>query len=288
MARDLMENFPDLLSSNPPRLRVLDSSNSRVSPKIDIIGILEKASVPSFEHLKVDATNGLAAKQMKELKAEVIKLKWLLEEKEKLLVSKQPVVALPGTSLPTAPVTSPVSWKDKVVTDVSAPHMDLQFFAPSVVNEKIVVQPSEEVVTLVGALREVIEQAHGTFGGGCWCLSNGILTCVLRRNRSTKFPFGLSFIMFLWSYGMLKVDPKQVWVVKAKQSPLQTVEQAQEGTSQDVVPGTIVEASGVQGAMQGCDFGQVEIMVSTAQRNNNVLKSGETFDPNKFAVLQSL
>ncbi|KAI8567640.1 hypothetical protein RHMOL_Rhmol02G0137300 [Rhododendron molle] len=30
---------------------------------------------------------------MKELKAEVIKLKWLLEEKEKLLVSKQPVVA---------------------------------------------------------------------------------------------------------------------------------------------------------------------------------------------------
>ncbi|KAG5561614.1 hypothetical protein RHGRI_004612 [Rhododendron griersonianum] len=231
MARDLMENFPDLLSSNPPRLRVLDSSNSRVSPKIDIIGILEKASVPSFEHLKVDATNGPAAKQMKELKAEVIKLKWLLEEKEKLLVSKQPVVALPGTSLPTAPVTSPVSWKDKVVTDVSAPHMDLQFFAPSVVNEKIVVQPSEEVVTL---------------------------------------------------------DPKQVWVVKAKQSPLQTVEQAQEGTSQDVVPGTIVEASGVQGAMQGCDFGQVEIMVSTAQRNNNVLKSGETFDPNKFAVLQSL
>lgn len=43
-----------------------------------------------------------------------------------------------------------MSWKDKVVGDgdVSAPRMVLQYYAPSVVNEKVVVQPPEEVVSL--------------------------------------------------------------------------------------------------------------------------------------------
>ncbi|XP_058218658.1 uncharacterized protein LOC131329517 isoform X3 [Rhododendron vialii] len=48
---------------------------SRVSPKVDIIDMLQKASVPNF------ATDGSAAKQIKELSAEVTKLKWLREER---------------------------------------------------------------------------------------------------------------------------------------------------------------------------------------------------------------
>ncbi|KAF7113433.1 hypothetical protein RHSIM_RhsimUnG0127000 [Rhododendron simsii] len=146
MAGDLIVEFPDLLWSNLPRLRVSGSSPSRGSPQIDIIGMLEKASSPNFDHLPEVATDRPAAKQIKELNAEVLKLKWLLAEKEKLLVSPQPETASAGTSLPIAPVLA--SWKDKVVVNTSAPHMDLQFFAPSVVNEKIVVQPPEEVVTL--------------------------------------------------------------------------------------------------------------------------------------------
>ncbi|KAG5560625.1 hypothetical protein RHGRI_003821 [Rhododendron griersonianum] len=142
MARDLMEDFPDLLTVNTPRPTVLGSSISRVPPKIDIIGMLEKASVPNFEHLKIKDSDGPAAKQIKELNAEVLKLQWLLAEKEKLLVSPPPAVA----GIPHAPL--PVSWKDKVAVDTSAPCMALQFFAPSVINEKIVVQPPEEVVTL--------------------------------------------------------------------------------------------------------------------------------------------
>ncbi|KAG5531584.1 hypothetical protein RHGRI_026261 [Rhododendron griersonianum] len=144
MAGDLTENFPDLRTANTPCLRVLGSSISRVSPKIDIIGMLEKALVPNFEHLKVNDTDGPAAKQIKELNAEVLKLQRLLAEKEKVLVLPPPAAA--GISLPHAPL--PVSWKDKVVVNTSAPRMALEFFAPSVINEKIVVQPPEEVVTL--------------------------------------------------------------------------------------------------------------------------------------------
>ncbi|KAF7154743.1 hypothetical protein RHSIM_Rhsim01G0053400 [Rhododendron simsii] len=145
MAGDFIVEFADLHQSNPPCPRVSGSSPSRVSPQIDIIGMLEKATSPNFDHLTGVATDGLAAKQIKELNAEVLQLKWLLAEKEKLLVSPQPETPSAGTSLPIAPVLT--SWKDKVV-NTSAPRMDLQFFAPSVVNEKIVVRPPEEVVTL--------------------------------------------------------------------------------------------------------------------------------------------
>ncbi|KAI8536164.1 hypothetical protein RHMOL_Rhmol10G0235100 [Rhododendron molle] len=97
MAGDLVNSFPDLLRSNPPRIRGSDLSISRVSPKIDIISMLDKATIPTFEHLKVDASDGPAAKQIKELNAEVLKLNKILEEKEKLLVSKT-VPGMPPSS----------------------------------------------------------------------------------------------------------------------------------------------------------------------------------------------
>ncbi|KAI8526010.1 hypothetical protein RHMOL_Rhmol13G0275200 [Rhododendron molle] len=127
----LMENFPDLIKSNPPSLGVSDLEVSMVSPKVDIIDMLQKASVPNF------ATDGSAAKQIKELSAEVTKLKWLLEEKEKLSVSEQPV---PRSS-----------WKDKVTGASSSSRMTLEFFPPIVdeviaTNPNLCVAPSANVV----------------------------------------------------------------------------------------------------------------------------------------------
>ncbi|KAG5565975.1 hypothetical protein RHGRI_001788 [Rhododendron griersonianum] len=312
MAGDLVQHFPDLLSSNPPRLRVSDSSNSRVSLKIDII----------------------------------------------------------GTSLPPATVLPPVSWKDKVVEGVSAPRMDLQFFPPAIVNEKIVVQPPEEVVTLgnekwkdcvVGyfidrklpftTVKSIAEKIWAKFGlidvlsndeGLSYVASalgrplyadrmtetckrlNYAKICVeidvnyeLLDSFDVVLANGDTFPIKVWHpwkplkcdkckvfghkpcqdapSGSLKVDSKQVWVVKAKQSDLQTVEQAQEETGLDMVPSTIIEALGVQRATQVCDSHQVGIkvsgvksVVSPTPKNNRVLESRDTSDPNKFAVLQSL
>ncbi|KAF7129953.1 hypothetical protein RHSIM_Rhsim10G0134500 [Rhododendron simsii] len=313
MAGDLMQHFPDLLSSNPPRLTVSDSSNSRISLKIDIIGMLEKASVPTFEHLKVDATDGPAAKQIKELNAEVhffLLLLFCLLSVGKIKLLK-----------------------------VSAPRMDLQFFPPAIVNEKIVVQPPEEVVTLrnekwkdcvVGyfidrklpfaTVKSIAEKIWAKFGLidfynvplKLWTAPglSYVASALVLANGDT-FPIK---VWYPWKplkcdkckvfghrpcqdapSGSLKVDSKQVWVVKAKQSDLQTVEHAQERTGLDMVPGTIIEAPGVQRATQVCDSSQegikvsgVKSVASTTPKNNRVLESGDTFDPNKFAVLQSL
>ncbi|KAI8548293.1 hypothetical protein RHMOL_Rhmol07G0262700 [Rhododendron molle] len=114
MAGDLVDSFPNLLSSNPLRISSSDSSISRVSPKIDIISMLEKATIPTFEHLKVDASDGPAAKQIKELTAEVLKLNRMLGEKETLLVSK----AAPGM-----PSSSTPTWKDKVFGHKTCPEV---------------------------------------------------------------------------------------------------------------------------------------------------------------------
>ncbi|KAI8563656.1 hypothetical protein RHMOL_Rhmol03G0126000 [Rhododendron molle] len=92
MAGDLVAEFPDLLQSNPPRIRVLGSPTSRVSPRVDIIEMLEKTSIPTTE----STIDGPAAKQIRDLNQEVTQLKWLLAEKEKLLGSKQPAPASPG------------------------------------------------------------------------------------------------------------------------------------------------------------------------------------------------
>lgn len=85
--------------------------------------------------------------QIKELNAELINLKRLLEEKDKVL--QQAGVSPTGISDPSSSVVPPVSWKDKVVAGKTVvPRMALQYFAPSVVNEKLVVNPPEEVVLL--------------------------------------------------------------------------------------------------------------------------------------------
>ncbi|KAG5548392.1 hypothetical protein RHGRI_013920 [Rhododendron griersonianum] len=416
MAGDLTEDFPDLLTVNTPRPTVLGSSISRVPPKIDIIGLLEKASVPNFEHLKIKDSDGPAAKQIKELNAEVLKLQWLLAEKEKLLVSPPPAAA----GIPHAPL--PVSWKDKVAVDTSAPRMALQFFAPSIINEKVVVQPPEEVVTLgtekwkdcvvgyfidrrlpfktvkdiaeriwakfgltdvlsndegffffqfdkVGAFREVIEACPWHFGGRLLVLQQWHPHMCLQKELVSKIPIwvqlynvplelwtaqGLSYVAsaigrplyadrmtetckrlnyakvcvevdvdseLLDSFDVVlangdtftikawypwkplkcdkckvfghrpcqvslsenvKVDPKQVWVVKAKQNSLQTISQAQEVIGQDVEPNTTIAEVDVPSAVQGCDSVQEGIMISgdntlaavTFQRSERVLDPG--------------
>ncbi|KAF7152597.1 hypothetical protein RHSIM_Rhsim01G0214400 [Rhododendron simsii] len=305
--------------------RVLGSPISRVPPNIDIIGMLEKASVPNFEHLKVNDSDGPAAKQIKELNVEVLKLQWLLAEKEKLLVLLPPAAA--RISLPHAPLL--VSGKDKVAVDTSAPRMSLQFFAPSVINEKIVVQPPEEVVTLgnekwkdcvAGAFREVIEAGPWHFGGRLLVLKQWHPHMCLKKELVSKIPIwvqlynaplelwtapGLSYVASAIGRPLyvdrmtetckrlnyakacvevdvdsepcqvspsenVKVNPKQVWVVKAKQNSLQTVSQAQE----------------VIGGDNGS--GDNTLAAVTIQRSERVLDPRGTSDPNKFAVLQSL
>lgn len=151
MAGDYKDNFPGLDASNPlsgsVRAAFLSSPKSKVSQKIDIMEMLERSSAPNFEHLKIDATEGPAAKQIKELNAELIKLKWLLEEKEKMLnLAKS---ASSPTGISHGPGVPNVSWKDKVVSEESvAPHMNLQFFSPIVSNGQIMVSPPEDVANL--------------------------------------------------------------------------------------------------------------------------------------------
>ncbi|KAG5549315.1 hypothetical protein RHGRI_014612 [Rhododendron griersonianum] len=95
----------------------------------------------------MDSSDGPALRQIKELNAELINLKRLLEEKDKVL--QQAGVTPSGISDPSSSVVPPVSWKDKVVAgEPVVPRMALQYFAPSVVNEKLVVNPPEEVVLL--------------------------------------------------------------------------------------------------------------------------------------------
>ncbi|KAI8523989.1 hypothetical protein RHMOL_Rhmol13G0114800 [Rhododendron molle] len=96
--------------------------------------------------------------------------------------------------------------------------------------------------------------------------------------------------------GHLKVDATDGPAAKQiKELNAETVEQTQEGTGLDMVPGNIIEAPGVQRATQVCDSSQEGIKVSrvksvatTTPKNNRVLESGDTSDPKKFAILQSL
>ncbi|KAG5557738.1 hypothetical protein RHGRI_007856 [Rhododendron griersonianum] len=145
MAGVLVGNFPDLLESNPLSCaRGLASSPSRVRSQGSTIDLLEKASVP------MDSSDRPALRQIKELNAELINLKRLLEEKDKVYkVLQQAGVSPTGNSDPSSSIVPPVSWKNKVVVgETVVPRMALQYFAPSVVNEKLVVNPPEEFVLL--------------------------------------------------------------------------------------------------------------------------------------------
>lgn len=95
--------------------------------KIDLIETLEKATVPNYDHLLISDTDGLAARQIKDLKAEILLLKKNLEEKALAIHPEH------GTA------SSP-SWKDKVLSDTSLTHM-----SPCVLNDKLFVNPPLEV-----------------------------------------------------------------------------------------------------------------------------------------------
>ncbi|KAF7154821.1 hypothetical protein RHSIM_Rhsim01G0009400 [Rhododendron simsii] len=262
--------------------------------------MLERASVPNFEHLKVNDSDGPAAKQIKELNAEVLKLQWLLAEKEKLLVSPPPAAA--GISLPHAPL--PVSWKDKVAVDTSAPRMALQFFAPSVINEKIV----------VGAFRNVIEAGPWHFGGRLLVLKQWHPHICLKKELVSKIPIWVQLYnvpLELWT------APGLSYVASAIGRPLyadcmtETCKRLNyakvcvevdvdsellDSFDVDVGPNAIIAAVDIPRALQGCDSAQEGIMVSGDNtlaavpilRSARVLDPGGTSDPNKFAVLQSL
>lgn len=80
--------------------------------KVDIVQLLENASIPTYDHLRIDSSDGPAARQIKELTAELKKLRGDLEEKENLLKASRvsPSDANSGKSL----VVPTVSWAAKV------------------------------------------------------------------------------------------------------------------------------------------------------------------------------
>ncbi|KAG5547308.1 hypothetical protein RHGRI_013103 [Rhododendron griersonianum] len=292
MAGVLVGNFPDLLESNPLSCaRVLASTPSRVRSQGSTIDLLDKASVP------MDSSDGPALRQIKELNVELINLKRLLDEKDKVL--QQAGVTSSGISNPSSSVVPPVSWKDKVVAgEPVVPRMALQYFAPSVVNEKLVVNPPEEVVLLGSekwkdcVVGYFIDPNGDRFSIKVWYPWRPLKCdkCKVFGHRTCQDG----------SSGVPKLGTKQqVWVVKGGPNPVHDGEQVQvtfapsrtvteavlepfdsviSQEDQVLVSGQLVGGSGPSGVC----LDEVH-MPGFAQRVTCV---GNTSDPNKFAVLQ--
>lgn len=79
------------------------------------------------DHLLINHTDGPAARQIKDLKAEILLLNKNLEEKALEMHPEHGMASFP-------------SWKDKVVSDTSLAHM-----SPCVLNDKLLVNPPLEV-----------------------------------------------------------------------------------------------------------------------------------------------
>ncbi|KAI8559361.1 hypothetical protein RHMOL_Rhmol04G0167200 [Rhododendron molle] len=259
MAGDLVADFPDLLQSNPPRIRVLGSPTARVSPRVDIIEMLVKASIPTTE----STIDGPAVKQIRDLNQE-----------------------------------------DRVVVNSSAPHMDLQYFAPTVENEKIVVQPPEEVVSLgiekwkdcvagffffrfdkAGAFRAVIEVGPWHFWGRLLILKQWHPHMSLEKDQ---------------------VNPKQqIWVAKRSQTVLEQAVIQEDPNKLDLSAVTVVPEEGmvsvpkqdgslvvVSGPIDLPSVPVVELARGKAQspvglKTRGGSGSGASSSQNMFSVLQS-
>lgn len=81
--------------------RVSPGSGARNVCRIDLIENLEKATVPNDDHLLINHTDGPAARQIKDLKAEILLLNKNLKEKA--------LEMHPGHGMASSP-----SWKDKL------------------------------------------------------------------------------------------------------------------------------------------------------------------------------
>ncbi|XP_058193941.1 uncharacterized protein LOC131310763 [Rhododendron vialii] len=87
MAGDYEANFPSLEDpSLHSRAGNGVSSSVRASiERVDIVQLLKNASIPTSDHLRIDSSDGPAARQIKELTAKLKKLRGDLEDKENLL-----------------------------------------------------------------------------------------------------------------------------------------------------------------------------------------------------------
>ncbi|KAG5565640.1 hypothetical protein RHGRI_001526 [Rhododendron griersonianum] len=271
MAGVLMGNFPALLESLP---------NSRVSSQGYTIDLLGKATAPT--------SDGPNSRQIQDLKAELLKLKGLLAEKDKLL--QQAVVSPTGIFVPSSSVVPPVSWKDKVVAgETAVPHMALQYFAPSFVNEKLIVSPPEEVVLLGSekwkdcVVGYFIDPNGDKFSIKVWYPWRPLKCdkCKVFGHRTCQDV----------ASGVPKIGAKQqVWVVKGGQNPIQNGGPVQvTSTPSRAVPEAVLDSViSQEDQFDQCVGGPGICLdeVHTPGFAQKVFCGGSTSDPNKFAVLQ--
>ncbi|KAI8560308.1 hypothetical protein RHMOL_Rhmol04G0245500 [Rhododendron molle] len=110
-----------------------------------------KSTVPNDDHLLITDRDGPAAKQIKELSAEVKMLRRELMAKG--FPSKPspaaPSTTIAGTSIsPTGKLPSPTPWKDMVTAESPViSHMTLHYCPPTVVNDKLCVNILEGVAS---------------------------------------------------------------------------------------------------------------------------------------------
>ncbi|KAI8555338.1 hypothetical protein RHMOL_Rhmol05G0167200 [Rhododendron molle] len=145
MAGVLMGNFPDLLESNP----------SRVSSQGYSIDLLDKAAAPTLD--------GPPSRQIQDLKAELLKVKGLLEEKDELL--QQAVVSPIGGQNPiqNGALVQVISAPSRAVVEAVLEPID------SVISQEYQVLASDQRVEGLGIrLDEVHEpgSAQMVFYGG--------------------------------------------------------------------------------------------------------------------------
>ncbi|KAG5554930.1 hypothetical protein RHGRI_012475 [Rhododendron griersonianum] len=126
------------------------SPGVRVSPisvkqRVDLIEILEKATIPSIDFPLLSESNSSAERQIKQLRAEIV----MLREELRMKGLSNPNLASPGFAAPSpsnGKLPPPVSWKDVVASDSPLfPRMNLRYCPPSIVNDKLCVTIPEGV-----------------------------------------------------------------------------------------------------------------------------------------------
>lgn len=126
------------------------SPGVRVSPisvkqRVDLIEILEKATIPSIDFPLLSESNSSAERQIKQLRAEIV----MLREELRMKGLSNPTLASPGFAAPSpsnGKLPPPVSWKDVVASDSPLfPRMNLRYCPPSIVNDKLCVTIPEGV-----------------------------------------------------------------------------------------------------------------------------------------------
>ncbi|KAF7126514.1 hypothetical protein RHSIM_Rhsim11G0120400 [Rhododendron simsii] len=126
------------------------SPEVRVSPilvkqRVDLIEILEKATVPPIDHLLLSESDSSAERQLQQLRTEIV----MLREELRMKGLSNPNLAFPGFPAPSpsnGKLSPPLPWKDVVASDSPLfPRMNLRYCPPSIVNDKLCVTIPEGV-----------------------------------------------------------------------------------------------------------------------------------------------